>query len=262
MRSNSWKVTTTRVNIAREAALHFRDQFRAARAQALRDAEQFHAVIFALERLGRYLLGAQGDLGAYEKLISKLAGRSPFAELLPNKYPEVHVSFGDLYRIVRVGRNSALHEGAFARNLTTHAVELTLILEDALTSEMNTIGAFMVRGPICAHLWQPLSLVRQIFLANSFSFLPIETGDESPKWKLVSDLAVARFLRASSKGQMKRLDWTLQRAIEEGGLELVDPLVCEVNTPVADALTRCNGYPILVCSGARLLGIATPFDML
>jgi hypothetical protein len=180
--------------ITREAALHFRDQLRAARAQALQDAEQFHAIVFVLERLGRYLRGSRGDLGAYESFLEELAKRSALAETIPNDHPEAHLGFSEMYRIVRIGRNAALHEGAFARNLTIHAIDLTVILEEALTSEMNTIGEFMVRGPLCAELWQPLSLVRQLFLANSFSYLPVDIGTDGVTWRLVSDLAVARFL--------------------------------------------------------------------
>ena len=42
--------------------------------------------------------------------------------------------FSRLYDLVQDARNDALHQGAFARHLTIHAIGLALILEDALRS--------------------------------------------------------------------------------------------------------------------------------
>ena len=39
----------------RKVALHFRDEFREARAAALKDAEGYQQILFVLERLGAYL---------------------------------------------------------------------------------------------------------------------------------------------------------------------------------------------------------------
>lgn len=39
-----------------------------------------------------------------------------------------------LYDLVEQGRNEALHQGAFARHLAEHAIELALALEDALAN--------------------------------------------------------------------------------------------------------------------------------
>jgi hypothetical protein len=68
-----------------------------------------------------------------------------------------------------------LHQGAFARRLTGHAIELSLVLEDALRRSLDSpvVGDYMVRGPICAEPWQPISFIRQRMLANSFSFLTL-----------------------------------------------------------------------------------------
>ena len=50
------------MGLDREILLYFRDQLREARAIALKDAEEYHEIIFVLERLGSYLLKAIGDL--------------------------------------------------------------------------------------------------------------------------------------------------------------------------------------------------------
>ena len=54
------------------------------------------------------------------------------------------------------------------------------------------VSDFMVRDPVCAHLWQPISLIRQRMLTNSFSCLPVQNEEE--QWCLVSDLQIAMYL--------------------------------------------------------------------
>ena len=41
----------------------------------------------------------------------------------------------NLYDLVRNARNDAMHEGAFARNLAVHLVQLSVMLEDALVNK-------------------------------------------------------------------------------------------------------------------------------
>src|SRR5216683_3631423 len=94
-----------------EAALHFRDELRAARAVALRDAEAFQEIVFVLERLGAFLSKKRRNLGKYLPLIKEQAARSPMAEEVPNERPDFHQQFDVKYEIVREARNAALHEG-------------------------------------------------------------------------------------------------------------------------------------------------------
>lgn len=49
-----------RRNLTSETARFFLEKFREARAAALRDGENFHEVIYVLERLGLFLHGAIG----------------------------------------------------------------------------------------------------------------------------------------------------------------------------------------------------------
>ena len=53
----------------------------------------------------------------------------------------------------------------------------------------------MVRSPVTAEPWQPLSFVRQLMLTNSFSILPVLMPDG---WRVVTDAQVAAYLRAGA----------------------------------------------------------------
>jgi hypothetical protein len=125
-----------------------------------------------------------------------------------------------------------------------------------------------VREPVCAEPWQPISFVRHTMLENSFSFLPIDVAQSGPAdWRLVSDFAVASYLRAalSKNERKKRLGRALREAWADG---LSRPeaavIVAPSDTPQA-ALDRSGGRPVLVVDSKhpeRLLGILTPFDFL
>jgi hypothetical protein len=247
-------------------SIHFRDEFREARAKALNDAEGFDSLLFALERLGRFLHRGKGNLGKFETLITELASQSPLAQTIPAQWHEFHTPFDLLYAQLRSARNAALHEGAFARHLTTDAVNIAIVLEDALMASSDRVGDFMVRAPVCAILWQPLSFVRQILLANSFSCLPVNiASDEAPKWYLVSDFALAACLKRTTFQERERLlALSLDAAVKSGQLRLVEPFTCGPDTLVTEALAKCQGQPVLVVSASlgQLLGIATPFDLL
>jgi hypothetical protein len=244
-----------------EAAIHFRDELRAARARALQDAESFQAVVQMVERLGEYLKGSQaGGLGGYRQFLDHLASKSALGKRTPATHPDLHPTFLDLLQNVAHARNSAIHEGTFARTLTAHAIELALILEHALMSSRTRVRDFMVQGVVTAAPWQPLSLVRRTLLANSYSYLPIDIG--GGQWRLVSDYSLAQYLKSDMKVEA-RLNQTMEEARIEG-LVLNEPLVCGGDMSVVDVLAQCRGLPALVVSGddSHLLGIATPFDLL
>jgi hypothetical protein len=249
-----------------EVALHFRDELREARAIALKDAEAFEQIVFVLERLGVLLAGQVMDLGRYRAFITKEALRSPLAGEVPTYLPEWHAPFETLYALVQQGRNDALHQGAFARNLTNHAVELTLVLEDALMADAEAARDFMVRDPVCAFLWQPISSVRRSMLANSFSFLPVAaTSEPCPKWMLISDFELASYLRRakSSIDKKQRLATPLREAAQGGQVSLIDAPTCKPEDRVDTVLTSSQGKPVLVIGpDGDLRGIVTPFDLL
>lgn len=242
-----------------EAARYFRDQLRKGRAAALRDAEGFQEILFVLEKLGGYLLRRIGTLADYRPKIRELANASPLAEDIPAGCPSWHVPFSQLYELVREARNDALHQGALARHLTNSAVQLAFVLEDALMSNRNTVGDYMVREPVCASLWEPLSFIRQKILANSFTYLPVWCSTD---WQLLSEYQLARYLR--ERDRTKRLASTLQDAVG-ADLKLEEASICSVEAPIDEVLALSQGKPVLVVDGGcieRLVGIVAPFDLL
>ena len=248
-----------------EKALYFRDQLREARATAFRDAEAFHEILYTVERIGSLLARKGLGLGRFKPIIERIADRSPLAKEVPPEHRDWHVPFSELFEVVRVARNDALHQGAFARNLTSHAVQLSLILEDALMSSATNVGDYMVREPVCAFPWQPISFVRQQMLANSFSYLPVRfANDRGSEWLLISDGSVARYLRAPEE-RNKRLFKTLDEAVDANELQLEEVSTCYSDTRIDDVLPLFGGRPLLVChreDPAWLLGILTAFDLL
>ncbi len=194
-----------------------------------------------------------------EHALRELAAVSPLAKTLPATHPACHTPFGVLFDHVRISRNDAMHEGAFARHLTTHLAQLALVREDALMGHSRSVGDFIVRNPTCALRWQPVSFVRQVMLAESYSFLPVSPeGDE--QWKVVVDRDLALFIQ-SAEDRQKALGMTLAQAIT-GGLSLREPYRCERKTEVAEALRNSHDLPVLVIEAGNLLGMATPFDLL
>ena len=210
--------------LEREEKVYFLNLFRQARAKVLRDAEAADAIIHVLEKLGMFLDGEMKCLGEYEGQIKSVACRSLLARKVPKELKEFHIPFAELYRSVREARNAAMHEGAYARHLATHAVKLALVLENALMNGLDLVRDLMVPNPVCAEMWQPLSFIRQTMLENSFSYLPVRTSvDPQAPWKLVSDASLARYLRAASEGEemKKRLVQSLAEAELAGGIQLL-----------------------------------------
>jgi hypothetical protein len=246
----------------RSAVITFSGQLREARENALRDAEAFDGIIHVVERLGSFLCKKVGDLGRYKEEIGERASHSALAEDIPGQWRGVHVPFSLLYDLVKDARNDALHQGAFARRLTGHAIELSLLLEDALrrSLERAAVGDYMVRNPTCAELWQPISFIRQQMLANSFSFLPVKSGAD---WYLVSDLEIATFLGTDVSKRRNRL----AQSLKASEIPLQQAKFCAVDAPLEEALRVLDSgqRPLLVGGDGdqqALVGIVTPFDLL
>ena len=117
---------------------------------------------------------------------------------------------------------------------------------------------FVVRDPVCAEPWQPVALVRQQMLLNSFSYLPVQIRGE---WKLISDHAIASYL-VLADDRRQALTQRIEAAHDANCLSLEDVAVLSAEATVRDAVEQGRGKPVLVVDGSRLLGIATPFDLL
>jgi hypothetical protein len=248
-----------------EQALHFRDELRTARASAARDAENFQCIIVVFEKIGSFLAPDKRGLRQFFSQINQLAARSPLAEKVPQAVPHLHSTFSVKYDLVRKARNAALHEGSLARHLTVHATEISLILEEALMKESHRVGDFMVRNPVCASFWQPLSFIRQTMLVNSFSYLPVPPADSaSNAWRFVSDFILAQYLRDTAKDPTNRLLESLQQAVDSKKFQLLPAPTCKLAVDLESALRKSKGIPVLVLApdNNQLLGILTPFDIL
>ena len=258
----------TELNLSSEVRAHFRDDLRRARLAALRDAEDFHDIIYCVERLGVALTGTLGALGAYQERLAELAAISALATEIPARLREFHQPFRDLYEIVKDGRNDALHQGACARHLANHALQLALVLEDALMPSEPKVSDFMVRDAICAAHWQPISFVRQQMLANSFSYLPILwPADNNPRWHVVSDVGVTRFLRSaiSKADRNRRLAITIGEAIRSGELIISPARVSTADSNLNEIVATLEDVPIIIVAAennTELRGIVTAFDLL
>jgi CBS domain-containing protein len=253
-----------------ESAVFFLDQLRSARLAALADSEAFDEIVHVVERLGSYLCGKIADLGKYRVALSSLAQGSWLAD--PRvEFRALLTPFSELYELVRIARNDALHQGASARHLTKHAVELAIILEEALGTGMNpTVGDFMVRNPVCAQLWQPIGFIRQQMLASSYSYLPVLGS--GGKWFVVSDVSVARFLGADREGHRKsRLGESLCEASANERRLLTSVPDLSADARLEEALEVLKDHSVMLVTrkgqkdppaGAELLGILTAFDLL
>jgi hypothetical protein len=204
-------------------------------------------------------------LARFLPAIKKQAARSPMAEEVPKELPHFHQQFEVKYGIVQEARNAALHEGALARHLTANAVELSLVLEEGIMSELRQVSDFMVRNPVCASMWQPLSFIRQSMLVNSFSYLPVKVEKGSNiSWRFISDFRLAQCLRRNGKITRDGLVQQLGDAVKDGQIELHSATVCGPQDQIDAVLARSDGLPTLVLlpDNNELLGILTPFDLL
>src|SRR6266481_94424 len=129
--------------LSKDVALNFRDQLRDARFKAQKDAEAFEEVLFVVERLGCYLRDEQGDLGRYRPFLVELAAFSPLFCAVAGSC-RIHTPFPQLYDVVRQARNGRMHEGATGRHATSHAVEVALVLEDALMKSCDNMDSLQV----------------------------------------------------------------------------------------------------------------------
>ena len=109
-------------------------------------------------------------------------------------------------------------------------------------------------------------------LANSFSYLPVNTGTEAKaSWQLVSDKELVKYLRFRPDGVLLKdvLVLRLEQALIGAGskLVLIEAKTCApsdtVKQVLADALAW-DGCPILVTRGNshELLRDLTPYDLL
>lgn len=247
---------------------HFLNALRDARQRVLGDSESAESVIFVLEKLGSYLTGEFAGLASYRARLADLAGASAYKAKLPSRWPALHISFNRIYDSVVQARNDAMHQGAYARHLAKHGVEVVLILEDAIMANATKAEEIMVPNPVTAESWQPVSHVRMTMLRESFSHLPILWENE---WFCVSDYQIACYLRRQGVNlpRSERLCMSVADAVRGNCLELTKPVIAKTGKLISELASSLQHSPALVVqeSGVhstpqRLLGIITAFDLL
>ena len=249
--------------LAPERLFHLR-AFRQARVGLLDDAEAYLPVFVCLENLGRRLHEGGNAAppfvnGLVEPLVDFLA---PFAYVfLSASDSKNHVE--SLLKRLAHARNDAVHSGAYARHLGTGCLAVSLIAEEALSKNMNTVSDFMAGDVAVAEGWQPLSFARQIMLKNSFTWLPVYFDK---KWQLLSAQAVLKALGQSQGNERARvLNTSIDELMSSGNLELC-PATKIKNHESADAARKIlsdNSEPLLVIDAAgHLVGIVMAFDLL
>jgi predicted transcriptional regulator len=251
------------VELPKDTRIAYRDHLRDARARAFCDAEGFQEVLYAIKHLGTALLGKASTLNAYAEKLRRLAAKSPLAFCLSSKFRHLYTPFDVLYRIVRVARNDALHQGAYARHITAHTVELSIVLEDALTNDCTTVADFMVKIVIQAELWQPLAFLRQQMLTSSFSYLPLLIQGRG--WRLISDRSLASALRRTDGKREDSLGMTLRKAIADGIIDPPEATLVNPDVEIDVALGLMNNRPVLVQhpdNPDQIIGIVTAFDLM
>lgn len=259
--------------IGKQEAIYFRNRFRAARSAAEKSDRDCMDILYALEDFGQVLTGEQDPnnqtLGKYQNHITKYVNCH-----YPDKdRPQYQIDFGRLYDIVRQARNNAAHKGARSRYFAPRAVELSLMVEDALmcAAKADKVKDYMAASPVVAELWQPLSIIRTMMLANSFTHIPYI--DDKGEWFVVSDADIARYIRPSGKYEKKRLSHKLECLAKEKGkcaskpqVVCPDDLVSKVVCPDKSGdKAPISHLPILVRHpeyNEHLLGILTASDLM
>jgi len=250
--------------LTRATAKYYRGELRAAREAVLADAEAYARPLQAFERLGGFLKPRAQGLAKLEPVLMGLGEQSPLAEDLPHDWPEVHRPLRTLLSLLREARNDVMHVGAQARSLTSHAVAISLILEDALDEKLTTAGDFMVASPVTVERWQPVSHARQLMLLNSFSFIPVVPEGDGDEWRLLADYDIARYLRSAPRDERRtRLTQPLHEAMGSGGLKSSAATLVDLDEAVSHVVSETDGRPVLVQAAHRgVVGILTAFDLL
>jgi CBS-domain-containing membrane protein len=131
-----------------------------------------------------------------------------------------------------------------------------------LDEPRTTVADFMVKSVVLVERWQPVAHARQLMLTHSFSFLPVYLE----RWRLVSETAVARYLRGA--GDWKSLMSTPVMQAADAGLALLDARVVK---PTDSAIELLNNVDLdreparlwlVEEAPSRLCGVLSPFELM
>lgn len=157
-----------------------------------------------------------------------------------------------------------MHSGVYARHATLAAIEVCIGLEEALMSQVEepstTVANFMVKSAVVIESRQPVAHARQLMLTHSFYLCHLD------RWRLISETAVARYLRAP--GDWKSLMSTPVERAADAGLVLLDARVVR---PTDSAIELLNNVDLdreparlwlVEEAPGRLCGVLSPFELM
>ena len=216
---------------------------------------------FSIEALGKRLNPNAQGLGGCKDKLKALANESGLLGL-DGEVEGSGKRFDAMFNALRDARNDIAHTGAYARHVAAEAVQICFVLEKALMSERVTVQDFMVTTPVVIQYWQSIGFARQLMILNSFSYLPIWHQE---KWWLLSDIAVAKYLRSKSpagKDAMRRVGDIseefnlLQETYPVKATVLISSLLEGATQPGLWLVVR-DGYP-----KCELAGVLSPSELM
>jgi predicted transcriptional regulator len=246
----------TRALLTRSQCVEILSQLRDARALLLRDNEAFHQAVITLEHVGQILSSRIGSgLGAYKQHILEHADQGATI---------TRSSAERLFQVVKDARNMAVHDGAWARHLSSRLIDLLLALEDATMSTMTLVEDIMVRTPFVAEPWYLIGHIRKMMLSNSFSTIPLLEQDAGEKrWSFLTDRNISHMLRSAPEQKETRLGMRVDTAIKKGLIKTEEAVRCRPEDKISTIIATMNNLPLLVIDpDNRLVGILTSFDLL
>ena len=134
-------------NLTQGHRVEFLSRLRDARALVLRDGESFREASTVLEHIGQVIGGRIGNgLKDHEEAIVSLAKEAGQTD---------EASGGRLFHVVREARNKAVHDGAYARHLNGRLLDLLLLLEEAIMTNMDRVEDLRcgIRFPLSRGIW-------------------------------------------------------------------------------------------------------------
>ena len=200
----------------------------------------------------------KGGLGSYESSLVELA--CPEGEEQGNTER--------LFKVIREARNSAVHDGAYARHLSGRLIEFLVLIEQNLMNTMNRIEDLMVKDPVIAEPWHLIAHVRRLMLANSFSFLPYY-NESTKAWSLLSDFSIYQHLSRGQPNAKKNelLSQTVEEAVTNSTCSAPAATTALPTDEISELKDKIKSTePVLVVSDDKdspnLLGLITAFDLL
>lgn len=239
---------------------------REGRESAQKDSENYGALVRAFELIGRMEKDSSGNgLGAYRHELLKIAEGS----ILSNGKPaHLHIDSKRLFELIKEQRNDAVHQGVVARNLVRHAVEFSIILENAIMNSgtLKYAEDFMVRDVTYADWNHPMSYTRQRMLMNAFSFLPVIAEDGTVK--VLGDVAFAKWLcKVPYQDRKRAIMRSLKEILADTPVTLVldDPVLLPHDVLIDLVVEKMRTTPVLLHepgNTSRIVGIITASDLL